>query len=90
MTNKEIKEICISSQKRHGGSDYPNYKFKVTQTVKETKIFWEYLDGECWTIVHDGFLIYDEHKTLMNEQLEFTNSIPETINSIVYYMVTRY
>lgn len=90
LTNREIIEICKDEQERQTHDDYPGYKFSVKQTPRAIKIYWEYLEGGCWTINKDSCMVRDEHGELMNNHLEFDQTIGETIRSCVYYMVTRY
>lgn len=90
MTNKEIKKLCEEKQVFQGGKNYPTYKFKVTQTAKTISIYWEYLDGKCWTIDTKTLLVRDEHGEMMNEYFDYNDTLENTINSIIYYMVTRY
>ena len=90
MTNKEIKKMCIKQQLKQGGKDYPKWKFKVTQNKEIIKIYWEYLDGKYWIINNNTLMVFDEHKHFMNESLEYDGSLPDIIESMVYYMVTRY
>ena len=90
MTNKEIKEICIKEQEKQGGDNYPKYKFKIVQTTKRVRIYWEYLDGKCWTIDKKDFYVINEHHEFMNEAFDFDDTLEETIKSCIYYMVTRY
>ena len=88
MTNKEIKELCLEQQAKRG-NEYPDWKFKVTQTDKEIKISWEYLDT-TWKINKEHGYVTDEHDQFIMDELEDTTSLTNTINSIVYYMTTRY
>lgn len=90
LTNKEIKEICINEQKRQTLENYPDYKFKITQTKKEVRIYWEYLDGEYWTINKKLLIAKNEHNEIKNEYFDFDNSLIDVVKSCVYYMVTRY
>jgi len=92
MTNSEIKKICKDMQSKHCKVDW---NFKITQTDRKIKIYWEYLDGEFWTIrilgdLQIDFSVYDEHGDFMNIYLEDCTSLKDVIQSIVYYMVTRY
>lgn len=90
MTNREIKTICIETQTNQTNENYPAYKFKVTQNKSTINIFWEYLDGECWTIEKETLLVNNEHGEFMNESFDYNETLEEVIKGSVYYMVTRY
>ena len=90
MTNKEIKKMCEAEQLKQGGPNYPKYKFKITQNKTSVKIYWEYLDGECWKIDKATLLVADEHGNLIILYFDFDSTLEEVIKSSVYYMVTRY
>ena len=90
MTNKEIKQICIEEQEKQGGDNYPKWKFSIKQTKKKVRIYWEYLDGECWTINKEYLIVRNEHGEVMNEYFDFDSTLEEVIKSSIYYMVTRY
>ena len=90
LTNMEIKKICMDAQLNHGGDNYPVYKFKVTQTAKKINIYWEYLDGQKWTINKENLIVHNEHDDFMNEYFDFNETLEDVIFCSVYYMVTRY
>lgn len=92
MTNKEIKKICEEMQAKHCKVDW---KFRITQNKEVVKINWEYIDDELntpWIIkqTENMNIVFNEHNEFMNEELEDTSSLIQTIKSIVYYMVSRY
>ena len=91
MKNNEIKEMCMIQQSKRGES-YPKYKFSIKQTKRMIKIYWEYLDGSCWTIEnYEGFyIVRNEHGEIMNDELEDTTTLEDAIKSSVYYMTSRY
>ena len=90
MTNKEIKEICIEEQTKQGCENYPKYKFRIIQTATKVKVYWEYLDGKCWTIDKRDLIVKNEHNEFMNDYFDYNRTLEETIKSCVYYMVNRY
>ena len=90
MTNKEIKKMCIAEQKRVGGENYPNWKFRITQTEEVIKIYWEYLNGGHWEIGKEHLFAFNEWEEFMNYHFDYYSTLEETIKSCVYYMVTRY
>ena len=90
MTDQEIKKLCEEEQKRQGGKNYPNYDFKIEQTNAKIKIYWEYLDGACWTINKGMLMVINEHGEIMNKYFEYDNTVEELIKSSISYMVTRY
>ena len=90
MTNKEIKDLCLRFQKEQGGNDYPDYKFKVTQTKTIIKIYWEYLDGEYWELYKNSLMVANEYGELMNDYFDYNDTLENTLQSILHYMVTRY
>lgn len=90
MTNKEIKKLCENAQIFQGGVNYPKYKFKITQNKEVVKIYWEYLDGKCWILRSDSLMVFNEHNEFMNEYFDYNDTLENTINSILYYMVNHY
>ena len=90
MTNKEIKKLCEEKQIFHGCENYPNYKFKILQTEKVIRIYWEYLDGAYWILEKESLLVLNENREVMNDYLDYNSTIENTISSIIYYMVIIY
>ena len=91
MTNKEIKTICKEMQSKHCKIDW---RFRVTQTNTQVKIYWEYISKDLksnpWTIDKIDLIVNNEHGEFMNWEIESNNNLKDTIKSVVYYLNSRY
>lgn len=97
LTNKEIVQLCEDMRKKHSETDWG---FRAKQTANKVKIYWGYLDYMSddkythFTIEENkelGILIVrDEQGYIINDYLENDTDIEGAIQSVVYYMVSRY
>lgn len=97
MTNEEMVTICENMAKKHN-NDWP---FAIEQNGNKIEIHWSYLYACCdgklhhWTVDilrENGkgyFMVFDERGDLV-EDLEDTTGLRETLESIAYYLSTRY